>query len=345
VETAHVVTHLVKAIDAHVGGQPLRLVVDGVPTPAGVTLAQRVEWMRRHADYVRKAMVLPPRGHADMVAAQLLEPRAPGVDAAILFMDSDGYRAMSGHGIIAATTIAVERDLAFNAASGHRDTQPLVFETAAGVVHVRARLAHGRQKTRVDTVTITNVPAFVYMPGHIVRLGARELRVDVAFGGVFHAIVDTESVGIPLTVSRVGELRRLAIDLTDAVNESLTITHPLLGDSGIAGVVFTGPPHDPESHLRAVSVSGGGAVNWSPGGTAMSAIMSVLDAMQLLSDEATFVQEGLFGTMFHGRIVGRSIVGDWPAVVTEIEGSAWITGEHTFVLDDDDPFKEGVSQP
>jgi proline racemase len=333
----------VKAIDAHVGGQPLRLIVEGVPRPNGVTLVQRIEWMRRHADHVRKAMVLPPRGHADMVAAQLLEPRAPGVDAAILFMDGDGYRAMSGHGIIAATTIAVERELAFNASTAHADTQTFGFETAAGVVHARARLAHGRQQIRVDTVTITNVPAFVYMPGHVVTLGARDLRVDVAFGGNFYAIVDTESVGIPLTISRVGDLRRLAVDLTDAVNESLTITHPVLGTAGIAGVVFTGPPHDPESHLRAVSVSGSGAVNWSPGGTAMSAIMSVLDAMQLLPDEATFVQEGLLGTMFHGRIVGRSIVGDWPALVTEIEGSAWITGEHTFVLDEDDPFREGVT--
>jgi proline racemase len=183
------------------------------------------------------------------------------------------------------------------------------------------------------------------MPGHPVRLGSRDLRVDVAFGGVFYAIVDTEAVGIPLTPPRVGELRRLAIDLTSAVNDSLTVTHPQLAMSGVAGVVFTGPPQDPESHLRVVSVSGGGAVNWCPGGTAMSAIMSVLDAMQLLPEETTFVQEGLLGTVFHGRIIGRSVVGEWPALVTEIEGSAWITGEHTFVLDDDDPFKEGVSQP
>ena len=143
----------------------------------------------------------------------------------------------------------------------------------------------------------------------------------------------------------VAELRRLAIDLTQAVNGALPIAHPLLAMTGIAGVVFTGPAHDPESHLRAVSVSGAGAVNWCPGGTAMSAIMSVLDAMQLLPEGATFVQEGLLGTLFHGRIVGRTIVGELPALVTEIEGSAWITGEHTLCLDDDDPLKDGVGAP
>jgi proline racemase len=278
-----------------------------------------------------------------MLAAQLLDSRAPGVDAAVVFMDGDGYRAMSGHGVIAAATIAVERELAYSRFADGADSRTLVVETAAGVVQARAHLTGSREKTRVDSVSMTNVPAFVYMPGHRVRLGSRDLRVDVAFGGLFYAIVDTETIGIPLLAARIGELRRLAIDLTRAVDESLTVAHPLLAMTGIAGVVFTGPPHDPESHLRAVSVSGAGAVNWCPGGTAMSAIMSVLDAMQLLPDEATFVQEGLFGTMFHGRIVGRSAVGEWPALVTEIEGSAWITGEHTFLLDEDDPFREGVS--
>jgi proline racemase len=336
------VIRLIKAVDAHVGGQPFRLIVEGTSRPTGVTLAHQIQWLRGHVDDVRKAMVLPPRGHADLFAAQLLDARAPGADAAVAFMDGAGYRAMSGHGIIAATTIAVQRGLIFKAAAMTPDPEPLVFETLAGTVHAHPRVAQAGGRTRVDTVRVTNVPAFVYLPGHAVRVGSREIRVDLAFGGVFHAIVDTEAIGIPLTPSRVGELRRLAIDLTRAVNDSLPVTHPLIDMTGVAGVAFTGPAHDPEAHLRVVSISGTGAVNWGPAGTAMSGIMSVLDAMQLLPDEATFVQEGLLGTMFRGRVVGRTIVGEMPALITEIEGSAWITGDHTFHLDEDDPFREGV---
>jgi proline racemase len=331
---------LIKAVDAHVGGQPFRLLIEGTPRPTGVTLAQRIQWMRRHVDDVRKAMVLAPRGHSDLFAGQLLESRAPGADAAVAFMDGDGYRAMSGHGLIALTTIAVQRGLIYKADAG--PAGPLVFETLAGTVQAHPRVTQARDRTRVDTVRVTNVPSFVYAPGHAVKLGSRELRVDVAFGGVFHAIVDTEAIGIPLTPSRVGELRRLAIDVTRSVNESLPVTHPLLEMTSIGGVAFTGPAHDPEAHLRVVSITGAGAVNWGPGGTAMAAIMSVLDAMQLLPDEATFVQEGLLGTMFRGRVTGRTIVGERPALVTEIEGSAWVTGDHTFYLDEDDPFREGV---
>ena len=61
----------------------------------------------------------------------------------------------------------------------------------------------------------------------------------------------------------------------------------------------------------------------------------------LLPDGEPFVHEGLSGALLRGRVAGRSRVGDIGAIVTEIEGSAWITGEHTFLLDDDDPFREG----
>ena len=333
--------HLIRTIDAHVGGQSLRLLVDGAPRPAGRTIAQKSDWLRRHADHVRRSVVLEPRGHADMLAAQLTDPPAPGAHAAIIFMGADDYPAMSGHGIIAAATIAIERDL-FYARDAVDGDRRLAFETAAGTVQARARVEERGGAPRVDSVTVANVPAFVFGAGQPVKVGGRELRVDIAFGGVFYAIIDTEAVGIPLTASRLPDLRRLAIELTRAVNHCSRVEHPALPSlSGVKGVVFTGPPVDPESHLRTVTVSGGGVVNLSPSGTGMSAVMSVLDAMRLLPEDQPFVQEGLAGSLLRGRAVGRTVVGELPAISTEIAGAAWITGEHTFCLDDDDPFREG----
>lgn len=336
--------HFVRTIDAHVGGQPLRLVVNGVSPPAGRTIAQRSDWIRRHADHVRKAIVLEPRGHPDMVAAQLTEPLTPGAHAGVVFMDAAGYRPMSGHGIIAVTTIAVERELFYARDATEGDDVRLTFDTVAGAIQARARVVGRGGGARADSVSFTNVPAFVQTAGLVVTLGGRDLRVDVAFGGLFYAIVDTEAVGIPLVPPRLPDLRRLGADIVRAVNASSRLEHPVSRKLfGTAGAIFTGPPQDPEAHLRTVAVYSGGAANRCPGGTGMSAVMSVLDAMGLLPEDGPFVLEGLTGALFRGRATGRTLVADMPAIVTEIEGTAWVTGEHTFVLDDDDPLREGLA--
>ena len=333
---------VIRTIDAHVGGQPLRLVVEGAPRLAGKTMAQKRDSMRRQGDHLRRAVVLEPRGHTDMSAALLTEPVSPGAHAGLLFMHAGGFTPMSGHSVIAVATIALERGLIVT------DGETLTFDTVAGTVHVQARVQQHRlpaarsERCRVDSVAFTNVPSFVASPGHAVRIGTRELRVDVAFGGLFFAIVDTEAIGIPLDPARLPELRRLGVDIGDALNSSAGFEHPVdRALSGVAGVIFTGPAQDPEAHLRNVTVSGGGAVDRSPCGTGTSAVMAVLDAMGLLPEHDAFVHESLIGSLFRGRILRRTQVGDLPAIIPQIEGTAWITGEHTFYVDDDDPLKDG----
>ena len=332
---------LIKSVDAHVGGQPLRLVVDGFPRPHGRTVLQRREWLKRNADALRRAVVLPPRGHVDLVAALLTEPISPHAHASLLLMDADGYPPMSGHGVIAATTIAIERALIFSRDFDQREAH-LVLDTPAGTVRARARLiAHGEAQ-RVDAVAMTNVPAFVRAASHVVKVGMRQLRVDIAFGGAFYAIVDSEATGIPLMAARLPELRRLGIDICSSLD--VEPEHPTESKlAGLNGVIFTGPPQDPEAHLRNVTVGRGGSVDLSASATGTSAVMAVLDAMGLLPEGQPFVHEGLSGSLLRGRVTGRSQVGDTAAVITEIEGSAWITGEHTLLLDEDDPFREGWS--
>ena len=303
-------------------------------------MIRKRQWLRTHADAIRCALVLEPRGHADMVAAVLTEPVSPEAHAGLLFMDGEGYPAVSGHGVIAAATIAVARGLIV-VADSDADVR-LAFETTAGVIHTVVRSDGPSAERRIHSVLYRNVPSFVHTAGHPVRLNSRELRVDVAFGGLFYAIVDTEAVGIPLRTERLNDLRRFGIDLQAALNEASEFSHPIDGaPDGIAGVVFTGPPSDPEAHLRSVVVSGT-VVDRSPGGAATAAVMAVLDAMGLLADDRDFVHESVTGALFRGSVARRTAVGETPALVAEIEGHAWITGEHTFLMDEDDPFREGL---
>jgi proline racemase len=341
----------VKTIDAHAAGEPLRLVVDGFPSPDGKTMLEKREWVRRHADHLRRALMLEPRGHADMYGAILTEPVLPGSHAGVLFMHNEGYSTMCGHGVIAVTTMALERGLLMPGGDG----RSVVYDSPAGTIRATAKFepaggvgtaagAGGEvgDGIRVDAVSFLNVPSFVLHGGLTVKLASRQIRVDVAFGGAFYAIVDSETVGLPIDVEHLPELRRAGMEIKHAIEAARTIEHPLEpGLRGIYGTIFTGPPVDAGADLRNVTIFADAEVDRSPCGTGTCAVMAVVDAMGLLSEDRPFVHESLIGTRFKGRVASRTLVGEHQAIVPEIEGSAWITGEHTFLVDESDPLKEG----
>ena len=347
-----------KTIDAHAAGEPLRLIVDGFPSPVGKTMLAKREWVRTHADHLRRALMLEPRGHADMYGAILTEPVMPGSHAGVLFMHNEGYSTMCGHGIVAVTTIALERQLLMPGGDG----TTIVYDSPAGTIRARATLGAGRAgqaraaggsgrsggsggpdgSGKVESVAFLNVPSFVLHGGLSVKLASRQIRADVAFGGAFYAIVDSEAVGLPLDVAHLPELRRVGMEIKHAIEAAQTIVHPLdPGLTGIYGTIFTGPPSDESADLRNVTIFADAEVDRSPCGTGTAAVMAVVDAMGLLASDRPFVHESLIGTRFDGRLASRTEVGAYQAIVPEIEGSAWITGEHTFLVDEDDPLREG----
>src|SRR3954468_14867736 len=164
-----------KTIDAHAAGEPLRLIVSGFPSPHGKTMLAKREWIRTHADHLRRALMLEPRGHADMYGAILTEPVSPGSHAGVLFMHNEGYSTMCGHGIIAVTTIALERGLIMpgpaTPASAEQtelrgDGTSVVYDAPAGTIRARARIGAGVAGVagavgRVESVAFLNVPSFV----------------------------------------------------------------------------------------------------------------------------------------------------------------------------------------
>jgi proline racemase len=342
-----------KTIDAHAAGEPLRLIVDGFPSPRGKTMLAKREWVRTHADHLRRALMHEPRGHADMYGAILTEPVMPGSHAGVLFMHNEGYSTMCGHGIIAVTTMAIERGLIMpgpatpvSDEAGGDDTT-IVYDAPAGTIRARAKKVPGQAGPagdggRVESVAFLNVPSFVLHGGATVKLASRVIRADVAFGGAFYAVVDSEAVGLPIDGAHLPELRRAGMEIKHAIEAALTIVHPLdPGLTGIYGTIFTGPPSDETADLRNVTIFADAEVDRSPCGTGTAAVMAIVDAMGLLGRERPFVHESLIGTRFNGRVASRTQVGDYEAIVPEIEGSAWITGEHTFLVDEDDPLKEG----
>jgi proline racemase len=337
------VIHRIKTIDAHAAGEPLRLVVEGFPSPDGRTMLEKRAWAQKRLDHLRKGLMLEPRGHTDMYGALLTEAASRDAQAGLLFMHNEGWSTMCGHGIIAVTTIAIERGLIWsNASAKGQATVQIRFDTPAGPVQARAHLAHHGDAVRVESVAFRNVPSFVFEPSLLVPVGGRKIPVDVAFGGAFYAIVDAEAAGVPIDAAHLPELRKLGMTIAREVEKLRRVVHPNdAGLEGIYGTIFTAPAHLPEAHLRNVTIFADAEVDRSPCGTGTAAVMAVLNDMGLLLDDVPFVHESIVGTTFKGRVVERVEVGERTAIVPEIEGSAWITGEHTFLIDGDDPLKAG----
>ena len=329
--------HRIRTIDAHAAGEPLRLIVEGLPSPEGETMLTKRAWAQKHVDHLRRSLMLEPRGHADMYGAVLTEPVSEGAHAGVLFMHNEGWSTMCGHGVIAVTTIAIERELIWPGGPA------LVLDAPAGRIEARATLADTNGRRVVSSVAFRNVASFVWEAGLPIKTSSgRSMLVDVAFGGAFYAIVDAEAAGLAISAKTLPELRRIGMEVKNEVARLRQVVHPDDdGIDGIYGTIFTAPAQHPDAHLRNVTIFADAEVDRSPCGTGTSAVMAVLSEMGVLDEDGSFTHESIVGTLFTGRIVDRMQVGEKAAIIPEIQGSAWITGEHVFLIDGDDPLKAG----
>ncbi len=314
-----------QTIDAHTGGEPLRLIVDGWPEPHGKTILEKREYAKRKQDHLRRVLMFEPRGHADMYGALLTEPERADSDTGVLFMHNEGYSLMCGHGIIAVTKILIERKM--------MPGPSITFDAPAG--QIKAHYHDG-------SVSFINVPSFVLAAGVPVTIGARTLRVDVAFGGAFYAVVDAEAAGLAVVPEKLTELRAMGNAISRAVEKAVKVVHPTEpGLNSVYGTIFTGPPDAAGADLKNVTIFADREVDRSPCGTGTCAVLAVLDAMGLAHQEKPFVHESIVGSTFSARVSARTTVGDFAAIVPELTGRASITGDHTFVVEPDDLFPKG----
>jgi proline racemase len=302
----------VQTTDYHTGGEPFRIVTGGAPELEGRTILDKRRWARRHADDVRKLLVHEPRGHADMYGCFVTEPDDDGADLGVVFFHNEGYSTACGHGTIALVTWALESGRIEARAPEMR----VVVDVPSGRLETLARVEDGH----VRSVRFRNVPAFVHSPG-------------VAFGGAFYASLEEEVE--PRNLPRLIELGRRMKAQLEAERE---IVHPLEPElHGVYGVIFWRHEADgPPLVQRNVTVFADGEVDRSPCGSGTSARLALLAAEGTLGPGDELVHRSIVGSEFRARIVAETEVAGIPAVVTEVEGTAHLTGRHEFVLDPDD---------
>jgi len=256
---------------------------------------------------------------------------------------------MSGTNTIAVVTVLIETGMV----ESQEPVTELMLESPAGLIPVRAEVNNGK----VKNVTFENVPGFaVHIDAKVEVPELGTVTVDVSYGGMFYVIADAAQFGLRLTEDEAGDAVRIGEMVKAAAQEQLDCVHPENPDiRGITIGQLSAPPIGADADCRNTVVVSTGKLDWdrpstwkgvldrSPCGTGTCAKMVAMHAKGELGLNEDFRHEGILGTIFTGRLIRETTIGNYKAVVPTLSGTAWITGFAQYVVDPEDPFPNGYT--
>lgn len=327
--------HAFKVVDLHAGGAPSRLVLSGIPPLPGNTVMDKMQYFAAHHDWIRRTLVLEPRGGGPTSAIVLVPPAHPDAHVGAFFMEPHGYLPMCGSDTISMTTALIETGQI--PITGPRTVVRL--DTPAGLVEATAEVTNGR----VDSVTFVGAPAFCALSESKVNVpGYGEVLVDVAYGGNFYVIAEGAAFGLELRADNTKPIVAAARALHEAVNAAFDVRHPTLPQiSGITHVQFFGAADDPKEPTRIAVVMLPGNLDRSPCGTGTTAKVAALLTKGRLDRNQPVTHLSVTGAQFTGRAVEYAPLGSTPAWRVAITGTAYLIADATIYVDRTDELAEG----
>jgi proline racemase len=330
----------VVAVDYHTAGEPFRIVADPPVELSGDSVADRRARAiaSPEANRLRQLLCYEPRGHADMYGAFIVPPDDGDADIGVLFWHKDGFSTACGHGTIALGVWALQTG---RVAPGRTGVTDVVIDVPSGRVTARVRA----DDDRITAVDFVNVESYVIAAAVPVVTSRGELTVNVSFGGAIYASVEADPAGLSVTEQQLPELISLGREVKRALAGSPHAQHP--ADQRLSGIYGTiifddlGTGDAGDLHQRNVTVFADGEVDRSPCGSGTCARLAALHASGQLGAGQTLTHESIVGTRFDGRVLGHGTAGGRPAVVPQVTGMAYKTGEHVFCVDPADPLTPG----
>lgn len=319
-------------VDSHTEGMRTRVVLGGGPKIPGETITKKRDYFRQNMDHIVKMLVREPRGPTHL--AYLVPPTIDEADIGVLF----GYGNMCGHATIGVVTTLVGMGMV----TVKEPVTEVNLDTPAGLVRAKANVTDGS----VDSVTFQNVPAFLFETRSIRVPDIGDIEVDIAFGGNFYLFMSDEKIGVKVEQKNLEELLRIGGAVLNAAETQVPNPHHPTNPSitaRLGSVMICGSAVDPRASAKNILVSRHNAFDRSPCGTGTSGRMASLYAKGKLKLNEEFIHESIIGSLFKGRLIQETKVGEYTAVIPEITGSAYITGINTIISTVNDPYKNGFS--
>jgi proline racemase len=328
----------IKTIDMHTGGEPLRIIISGFPELEGNSVLEYRRNCKQYKDHLRTALMFEPRGHADMYGCILVPPNDENADFGILFLHNEGYSTMCGHAIIAITTLAVE----MHWIQVNEGENVLKIDAPCGRITAFASV----RNQKVTGVCFHCVPSFVVgLDRTVVVEGLGRVTYDLAYGGAFYAYVDMNKnqFDFDLNQKSYRQLITNGMAIKHAVmQQDNEILHPFEDElSFLYGTIFINDSDNPEINSKNVCIFAEGEVDRCPTGSGVSGRMAIHRKRKEIELGQTMTIESITGSVFKGSIISEEEYGPYKAVIPQVDGTAYITGMHTFCIDPDDPMKKG----
>lgn len=329
------IDHRITTVESHTGGEPFRIVTGGLPRVPGATIVAKRQWVAANIDHIRRALILEPRGHADMYAGYLVPPVSAEADFGVIFVHNQGYSDHCGHGTIALATAAV----ALGWVARRSPETRVGIDAPCG--YIEAHVAW--DGARAGAVRFVNVPSFVLEEQATVTTPGFG-RVDgvIAFGGAFYFYVDGRAHDLAIAPANLGALIAFGDEVTRAANAKYSFAHPDIPElNHVYGTIIDGAPINPGSDQSNCCIFADRQVDRSPTGSGTAGRVAMLYRQGRLALGQPLVNDSVIGSTFVGRAIATGRVGPFDAVIPEISGSARITGTAAWLIDDTDPIGRG----
>ncbi len=326
---------MITAIDTHTCGEPTRIVTGGIGPIPGSTVSEKMLYFRENMDSLRTMLMHEPRGHSVMSGAILTEPCHRDADIGVIYLETGGYLPMCGHDTIGVCTALVEMGMV----NVSEPVTSITLETPAGLVRAKVKVKDGS----AESVTFKNTESFVYEKGLCVHIdGIGNVVLDIAYGGNFYAIVDAGDVGIKISPEYSAEIKKIGSEIKKRVNQEIEVVHPEKPFiRQVTHVCFSERMYTPRFGRKNAVVITNGDIDRSPCGTGTCAVLSKMYSEKEIKKGDVFLSESIIGTRFFASVVEEALIGTIPGVLCEVEGRAFITGFHTFVVDPQDSLRDG----
>ena len=323
----------VNMVEAHAEGEIGRVVTGGVLDVPGDTILDKLRYLNEVDDSLRRFLVFEPRGYAQTSTNLLFPPTRPDADAGFIVLQGDQAHAMSGSNAICLVTVLLETGILEMKEPETR----VVLDTASGLVAATAHCTEGK----CERVSLAMTPCYAdRLDARVEVEGIGEVSVDIAFGGIFYALIDPAAVGLEILPENARQLVDIGSRIHRAVNAQLDISHPEIpGLEGVSYVMFVG--YNAEGEFKGATIMPPGRIDRSPCGTGNSARLAVMAARGQAKVGDRFTARSIIDSRFDVEITGVTEVSGREAILPRITGRGWIHGFHQIGLDPSDPYPQG----